>query len=1003
MAVDFLTPEQKATYGQYAGEPSEAQLSRYFHLDESDLAFVANRRGDQNRLGVALQLTTVRYLGTFLTDISLVPANVKRYVGRQLSVQDLSVLIDYAQRDTTKREHNALIRKHYGYKEFGDPSWVFRLSRVLYARAWISNERPSVMFGVAVTWLVHHKVLLPGESTLSRLISEIRKRAADRLWQKLSSLPNESQRVSLKTLFQVPEGQRTSEFDRLRKGATTVSGPALNLALKRYLDLRAFGIHDLNFSNIPPVRLKNLARYAGVTSTHKIARMSEDRRIAVLVGFVKAFETIALDESLDILDMLTADIAKNARVKGRNNRLRTLKDLDRTALTLAAVCTLLLDDELSNDEIRETVFADTPKEVLAETIAVVNSLARPANDQYHRELVEQYGRVRRFLPNVLAAVEFKAAPAGIATMNALNYLTEMGTTWRKILDKPPLDFITQPWRQIVFDDNDQVLMRGYVLCFLNTLQDSLRRRDVYVANSDRWNDPRSKLLQGREWQANRQQVCRSLGHPILPDEAITSLTKQLDATYKQVAARFECNQSVRVDHTGKHPALTITNLDKLEEPASLTNLSGQVAALLPKIDLTELVLEIHAHTSFADEFTHVSESNARVDDLPVSLCAVLLAEACNIGLEPLIKHNVPALTRHRLSWVKQNYIRSETLVRANARLVDYQATLSLAMTWGGGEIASADGMRFVTPVRTINSGPNPKYFNSGRGITWYNFVSDQYSGFHGIVIPGTLRDSIFVLEGLLEQQTGIRPTEIMTDTSGVSDMVFGLFWLLGYQFSPRLADAGEAVFWRIDKSADYGPLNDVARGYINTQRVAQHWDDMLRIAGSLKLGTVRASELIRSLLKSERPSGLAQAIMEIGRIDKTLYLLNYIDDEDYRRRILNQLNRGEGRHSVARTICYGQRGEIRKRYREGQEDQLGALGLVTNAVILWNTVYMQAALEHIQVQQSGEIKEDDVARLSPLIHEHVNVLGRYSFTLTEKIENGQLRPLNQKTRGNDLP
>ena len=103
---------------------------------------------------------------------------------------------------------------------------------------------------------------------------------------------------------------------------------------------------------------------------------------------------------------------------------------------------------------------------------------------------------------------------------------------------------------------------------------------------------------------------------------------------------------------------------------------------------------------------------------------------------------------------------------------------------------------------------------------------------------------------------------------------------------------------------------------------------MLRVAGSVKLGTVRASEFIRSLLKSERPSGLARAIMEVGRINKTLYLLNYIDDEDHRRRILTQLNRGEGRHSVARTICYGQRGEIRQRYREGQEDQLGALGLV---------------------------------------------------------------------------
>ena len=276
-----------------------------------------------------------------------------------------------------------------------------------------------------------------------------------------------------------------------------------------------------------------------------------------------------------------------------------------------------------------------------------------------------------------------------------------------------------------------------------------------------------------------------------------------------------------------------------------------------------------------------------------------------------------------------------------------------------------------------------------------NGVSDQYTGFHGIVVPGTLRDSIFVLEGLLEQQTGLNPVEIMTDTAGASDMIFGLFWLLGYQFSPRLADAGESVFWRIDKNADYGALNELARGCVKPSRIEPHWEDMMRVAGSLKMGTVCASELIRTLLKSERPSGLAKAIIEVGRINKTIYLLNYIDDEDYRRRILTQLNRGEGRNGVARIICHGQRGEIRKRYREGQEDQLGALGLVTNAVALWNTVYMQAALQHLNQNTSLEIKEEDEARLSPLLHGHINVLGHYSFTLSEQIKQGELRPLNQ--------
>ncbi len=583
-------------------------------------------------------------------------------------------------------------------------------------------------------------------------------------------------------------------------------------------------------------------------------------------------------------------------------------------------------------------------------------------------------------------------------MEALNYLSGPGILSKKFFENPPSQIITSSWKRLVFEKDSRVNKRAYTLCFLDKLQDSLRRRDVYVPCSDRWSDPRAKLLQGSDWQANRMQICRSLGHPLLAKEALDNLTQKLDGAYKKADADLDKNTAVTIDHSAKIPALTISHLDKLEEPESLSELSEQVGALLPRIDLTELLLEMHSLTGFLDEFTHVSESKARADDLNISICAVLVAESCNIGLEPLIRHSVPSLTRYRLSWVKQNYFRTETLVAANARLVNYQSTLALAKKWGGGEVASADGMRFVTPVKTINAGFNRKYFNDHKGITWYNFISDQYSGFHGIVIPGTLRDSIFLLQGLLEQQTSLNPKEIMTDTGGASDMIFGLFWLLGYQFSPRLADAGESVFWRIDKEADYGALNEIARGCINTQKIEQHWDDMLRVAGSLKMGTVQASELIKSLLKSERPSSLAQAIIEAGRINKTLYLLNYINDEDYRRRILNQLNRGEGRHAVARFICHGQYGEIRKRYREGQEDQLGALGLVLNSVTLWNTVYMQASLDHLK-QNSKKIMEEDVARLSPFQRSHINVLGHYSFTLSEQVVLGQLRPLNQLSDG----
>jgi len=197
-----------------------------------------------------------------------------------------------------------------------------------------------------------------------------------------------------------------------------------------------------------------------------------------------------------------------------------------------------------------------------------------------------------------------------------------------------------------------------------------------------------------------------------------------------------------------------------------------------------------------------------------------------------------------------------------------------------------------------------------------------------VVVTGTLRDSLVILTGLLNQETKLRPTELMTDTASYTDVVFGLFHMLGFRFSPRLADMGDRRFWRIDVSADYGTLNGIASHRIDTNLITKNWDDMLRVVGSLRLGVVEPLELMRMLQNDGHPSTLARAIGEIGRIAKSLYMLSYIDDKAYRRRILIQLNKGESRHSLARKVFYGQKGELRQRYREGQEEQLNALGLV---------------------------------------------------------------------------
>jgi hypothetical protein len=204
------------------------------------------------------------------------------------------------------------------------------------------------------------------------------------------------------------------------------------------------------------------------------------------------------------------------------------------------------------------------------------------------------------------------------------------------------------------------------------LRIAIHRRDVFVSPSWRYADPRSGLLTGREWEATRPVICRTLGLSSDPAPILSALSQELDQTYRAVAARLPTNGAVRFETVEGKKDLVLSPLDKLEDPPSLLALREAVAARLPRVDLPEILLEINARTGFTKAFTHIAERTARAADLSTSLCAVLLAEACNTGVEPLIQHEVAALRRDRLSWVNQNYVRDETLLAANAKLVSAQ-------------------------------------------------------------------------------------------------------------------------------------------------------------------------------------------------------------------------------------------------------------------------------------------------------------------------------------------
>ena len=232
MPVSFLNEEQERRYGRYAGDPAPEQLARYFHLDDADRAFVACRRGAHMRLGFAVQLGTVRFLGTFLEQPADVPAQVVAFMAGQLGFQAAGLLAEYAGSEWRSR-HPAEIRDRYDYRAFSVPFVQFRLNRWLYALCWTGSDRPSTLFDRATAWLITHKVLLPGVTTLERSIARVRARAAQRLWRQMLAGITVEQAERLEALLVLPDGRRQSPLDRLRDGPVLQSAAELSRGLSQ--------------------------------------------------------------------------------------------------------------------------------------------------------------------------------------------------------------------------------------------------------------------------------------------------------------------------------------------------------------------------------------------------------------------------------------------------------------------------------------------------------------------------------------------------------------------------------------------------------------------------------------------------------------------------------------------------------------------------------------------------------------------------------------------------
>ena len=302
--------------------------------------------------------------------------------------------------------------------------------------------------------------------------------------------------------------------------------------------------------------------------------------------------------------------------------------------------------------------------------------------------------------------------------------------------------------------------------------------------------------------------------------------------------------------------------------------------------------------------------------------ASLLADGLNLGLTRMAEAcSIASLGQ--LAWTSEWHIRDETYALALQRLVNQQQREPFAAMFGDAEGSSSDGQFFRAGGQGHAAANLNAHYGDDPGAKFYTHISSRYAPFYIKAIPATASEALHVLDALLYHQTDIMTNRHHTDGGGVSDHVFALCSLFGFRFAPRIPDLKDRRLYSFDKPSAYPALEPMIAGRINVALIRAHWQEILRIAASIKTGVVSASLIMRQLASYPRQNGVAAALRELGRMERTIFTLDWIEDPELRRHTGQELNKGKSRNSLSRAVFLHRLGEIRDRTYENQRGEMG--------------------------------------------------------------------------------
>ncbi|MDH3676240.1 MAG: Tn3 family transposase, partial [Anaerolineae bacterium] len=659
MSKGFLTAAGRERLSTYPEEISSKDLGRFFTLTSHDLNIVEQQRGDHNRLGFALQLCTVRYLGFIPNNLLDPPQAVVNLLAYQLEVSS-AALKAYGEREQTRSAHLGQIIDYLDYRRASQLD-LTQLEAWLVERA-LEHDQPTFLLHTALERLRWDRILRPGLTSLERIVSTARQQVRQVTFERVSHLLTPEGEKFLTNLLERDQGGYRTTLSWLQRMPNDHTAPQIVATLDKIRFLQQAQVPSWDLATLNPNRLKFLANIGARATNQQLQRSSEMVRYPVLIAFLKQTLIDLTDVVIDLFDACLWQRHTDAKADLDEMRLRAARSTNEKLRTYYEMAKIVIDDAVPAAAVRAAIFERFKSAHLQQVIEETENLIRPDNDEAIDLFAKRYSYIRQFAPSFLGTLAFKSHKPMDPLLDAIKVLRELNASGKRAVPgDAPRDFITNAWWDYVLDSSGKLNRRYYELAVLWELRLALRSGDVFVEHARRFADPSTYLIPPEEWPGQRQEVIRLTSTPLNGATRLQDLETELQILAEQVETLLDDQSSWLREEKGEW---ILTPLKGEDRPESAQVLEEAIAQRLPRIDITDLLIEVDHWTDFSRHLKHASMGASSQNEQELTyLYAGLLAQGGNFSLAQMSRSS--GLAHHRLVYMSTWFLREETLKQAN--------------------------------------------------------------------------------------------------------------------------------------------------------------------------------------------------------------------------------------------------------------------------------------------------------------------------------------------------